>query len=75
MCGGFGGFQCLSSDDYCHYEEGVCSNIADAAGVCKARPQMCTMNYQPVCGCDGETYSNACSAHGKGVSVAHQGAC
>jgi hypothetical protein len=75
MCGGVAGFQCLLPEDYCHYPNGACVDIADAAGVCKARPQACTMNYRPVCGCDGQTYSNACTAHGQSVSVAHEGPC
>ncbi len=31
--------------------------------------------YKPVCGCDNETYSNACDAHSESVSVKHNGAC
>jgi hypothetical protein len=33
------------------------------------------MEFWPVCGCDGVTYSNACQAHGAGASVAYPGTC
>lgn len=39
------------------------------------RSQMCPMNYDPVCGDDGHTYSNACVAGTQGATVAHHGAC
>lgn len=36
---------------------------------------ICTMQYEPVCGCDGETYSNSCMADKAGVTSYTQGAC
>jgi hypothetical protein len=74
MCGGFAGFQCETGLT-CHMEAGSCKRIADAAGVCRKKPQACPMIYQPVCGCDGKTYGNPCQASGAGVSVAAQGEC
>jgi len=59
---------------YCHIE-GACIATGAKMGECKPRPDACDQVADPVCGCDGATYSNACMAHAAGVNVARKGAC
>ncbi|MCK4781711.1 hypothetical protein KAS79_02155 [Candidatus Parcubacteria bacterium] len=36
---------------------------------------VCTTQWDPVCGIDGKTYSNACFAKVAGVDIKHKGVC
>src|SRR6201999_888617 len=48
---------------------------SDGAGVCDARPDACTTDLAPVCGCDRRSYTNGCAAHSESTSLLHEGDC
>ncbi|MDJ0920675.1 MAG: Kazal-type serine protease inhibitor family protein [Henriciella sp.] len=73
-CGGIAGIQCPSAY-YCQQPDGECIEIMDGAGTCQLKPEVCTREYRPVCGCNGRTYPNACEAAADGMSVAAEGPC
>jgi hypothetical protein len=60
---------------YCMFNLGICASKDDSGGVCRELPSSCDSNVEPVCGCDGTTYGNACEAASKGVNVAFTGEC
>ena len=67
-CSGNG--DCAASE-WCQAADGACGSD----GTCVPRPDACSPLAAPVCGCDGLTYSNACSAGLAGVSVDFFGPC
>jgi hypothetical protein len=72
LCGGAMNFAC-PPDMYCHLNED-CGGI-DREGVCRPRPLKCKPEEKPVCGCDDESYQNACFAAAKGVTPKSEGRC
>lgn len=70
-CGGFAGATC-DRGDWCDY--GGCPT-PDAIGSCEPRPMFCTDVYDPVCGCNGVTYSNSCEAEAAGMNIRSRGEC
>ncbi len=61
-----------SSSEYCLKQVSNCGQI----GQCVTRPASCHRNKDPVCGCDGNTYSNPCLAAADGrTNVMYYGNC
>ncbi len=63
-----------SQVQYCNFPDqgGV---VCGGQGICEDIPDVCTGLDAQVCGCDGNTYDNACLAARSSVDVAEEGAC
>ncbi len=72
-CDGIAAIQC-DAGLWCEHPAGQCK-VADGAGLCAKVPEVCTQDYEPVCGCDGETYGNDCMRQAVKVQLDHIGEC
>ena len=74
LCGARGAASCPTGT-FCDFAAGANCGADDRGGHCAIVPDVCTREYDPVCGCDGQTHPTACTAHAQGVAVAHDGPC
>ena len=72
------GLPCTMGTGECpkpNYCDALVPLTCSGAGRCTLKPDTCTGEVKPVCGCDNQTYSNACLAGQASVPVQSVGAC
>jgi hypothetical protein len=62
------------ADEFCDPPPDSCF-IADLPGTCTPVDEACPEIYDPVCGCDGQTYSSDCVRLMARVALSHPGEC
>ena len=73
-CGSRGMAACAAGT-FCDFPLDASCGETDHPGRCQTVPEMCPQVQDLVCGCDGQTYGNACKAQMDGVSVRSTGPC
>lgn len=67
-------FKC-KGNKFCQFNQAQQCGDNGENGICVAFPDDCPTEVATVCGCDDETYDNACLANEAGTAVRHDGAC
>ena len=74
VCGVAGAEPCAAGQ-FCDYLLAAGCGVDPTGGLCREIPESCSLIFSPVCGCDGKTYANACTANAAGVAVTSACAC
>ena len=55
--------------EFCVWQQGSCGRLASDVGACVAPAEACTLEWDDVCGCDGNLQGSVCQAASVGVDI------